>query len=267
MAEENTPSKNETYLSILANCFNSAGPSDGLTTLQMGTEEGVRAGDQARRQIYRMLATHQRNETWTHKELIGLLQWWTVVFNVEFKLDVPEVVLCLERLSANRYGHFRPGHNGYGLRGEIAINTLYLFEEREVWEILGTLLHELLHAWQQAHGTPSRGNHHNAEFRQKALGLGLDIDAKGVTGFAADSPFKMLLAQYGVPAPAEATPRSSTRKRGDSKLKKWSCGCTSVRVAVTDFKAQCLKCNEQFEPDDSYGRRSKSSTSRAIVHS
>ncbi len=39
----------------------------------------------------------------------------------------------------------------------------------------------------------------------------------------------------------------SYTRRGDSKLKKWSCGCpVNVRVAVADFRAVCLDCGEQF---------------------
>jgi len=34
--------------------------------------------------------------------------------------------------------------------------------------------------------------------------------------------------------------------KGNSKLKKWSCGCTNVRVAVL-LEAQCLKCDKKFE--------------------
>jgi len=35
-------------------------------------------------------------------------------------------------------------------------------------------------------------------------------------------------------------------RRGESKLEKWTCGCTYVRVAVADFQALCLKCGKVF---------------------
>jgi len=35
-------------------------------------------------------------------------------------------------------------------------------------------------------------------------------------------------------------------KKGSSKLKKWTCGCTNIRVAVKDAEIQCLKCKNQF---------------------
>jgi hypothetical protein len=37
------------------------------------------------------------------------------------------------------------------------------------------------------------------------------------------------------------------KPKGKSKLKKWSCGCTNIRVAVKEFEAKCLKCGNVFE--------------------
>lgn len=200
--------------------------------------------------VYAALATHQRSEFWDSRELMTELQSWATKFIVEFKLDIPEIALCLDQLSARRYGHFRYGHNGFGLRGEIVLNTRYLPPHREVWEVLGTLLHELLHAWQQAHGTPGKRNHHNQEFRDKARAFGLLIDRRGVTRYSANGSFKDLLKHNGVEAPnVEILPAEEMRpKHGSSKLKKWSCGCTNVRVAIADFRAICLKCQHEFQP-------------------
>jgi hypothetical protein len=199
--------------------------------------------------IYTALAKHHRDEAWGGQELIAGLQTWADRFIAEFKLDIDDIALCIDQLSINRYGHFRRGHNGFGLRGEIAINSRYLTGERELWEVLGTLLHELLHAWQETHGTPGKRNHHNAEFQAKARELGLNIDRRGVTGYAADSPFKELLRKCGVSVPDYETKPPATRPRGESKLKKWSCGCTTARVAVADFRARCLKCGNEFKRD------------------
>jgi hypothetical protein len=196
--------------------------------------------------IYPLLAGHQRSEPWAGQKLIAELQGWAERFNVAFKLNVPEIALCLDRLHVNRYGHFRYGHNGFGLKGEIAVNIRYLFGERASWEVLGTLLHELLHAWQQVHGTPGKGNYHNRQFRTKALGLGLIIDRRGVTDYAADSPFKELLRRYGVALPDYEFAPVTRRQKGESKLKKWSCRCTNIRVAIADFQARCLKCDHVF---------------------
>src|SRR5262249_38753850 len=110
--------------------------------------------------VYQVLAEHQRSETWELREVLAELQRWEEIFSVEFKLQLPSVVLCVEKLRSNCLGHFRETHNAFGLRGEVAISRRHL-EESEFWRVLGTLLHELLHAWQSLHGTPGRRNHHN----------------------------------------------------------------------------------------------------------
>ncbi|MBX3395551.1 MAG: hypothetical protein KF841_09305 [Phycisphaerae bacterium] len=196
--------------------------------------------------IYQELADYQRTEAWFGQALIETLQLWTNRFIAEFKLDIPEVVLSIDALPCTRYGQFREGHNGLGLRGEITLNAKYLDGSRPMWEVLGTLLHELLHGWQQAHGSPGKGNHHNREFREKAAQLGLLIDKKGLTGYAAFGPFKTLLIQSGIDAPSTETPVPSRRPRGTSKLKKWSCACTNVWCAVSDLLADCQECGSPF---------------------
>jgi hypothetical protein len=196
--------------------------------------------------VYPILAQHQRAEEWARREIIADFQIWAERFIGEFKLDIVDIALCVDRLPRNWYGYFRPGHNGFGLKGEIAINARYLGENRPEWQVLGTLLHELLHAWQEIHGTPGKRNHHNVEFREKARGLGLNVDRRGVTGYAASSLFKDCIRRFGVEAPDdEFTP--PCRPPGESKLKKWTCGCgTNVRVAIADFQAVCLKCEQKF---------------------
>lgn len=198
--------------------------------------------------IYAELAGHQRTEDWAGQLLMAELLRWAERFNFEFKLEVPEYALRVDRLHVRRYGHFRYGHNGFGLRGEVALNLLYMSGRRPDWQVLGTLLHELLHAWQQAHGKPAKGYYHNRQFRAKALEFGLIVDERGVTEYANDSPFQTLLRLHGVEIPdfEETPPRA--RRAGDSKLKKWCCGCTNVRVAVSDFQARCLKCGDLFRP-------------------
>ena len=71
--------------------------------------------------IYPLLASHQRSEPWARQALITEFQVWADRLNGEFKLDIPEFVISLDRLSVNRYGQFRYGHNGLGLKGEMVV--------------------------------------------------------------------------------------------------------------------------------------------------
>lgn len=205
------------------------------------------------REIYSVLADHQRNERWVYRDFIASLQEWSKIMNFEFKLQIHDLSLCVDYLSRKCLGHFRYGHNGFGLQGEIAINAVYI-RERPFWQTLGTLLHELLHSWQQSYGKVGKSrsrNYHNQEFRDKAKSLGLRVDAQGHTQYLpeAESPFLQLLKKKGIEVPV--LPKlEMVQMRGTSKLKKWSCGCTNVRVAVADFQARCLKCGCVFKKNE-----------------
>ena len=196
--------------------------------------------------VYGALAAHQRTEPWGWQGHLMELQRWSDIFNFTFKLEIPQVSLSVTRLCANRYGHFRTGHNGFGLKGEVALNARYMDGSRPPWEILGTLLHELLHAWQQTHGASGKRNYHNVEFRKKASGFGLIIDQRGVTNYDPESPFMALLREHQIDLPAMPEPPSKPLHPGSSNLKKWSCGCTNVRVAKAVFRARCLLCGNEF---------------------
>ena len=198
--------------------------------------------------IYDTLAAHQQSEDWGLRDLLTDLHRWQAIMHAAFKLEIPEVALTVEKLRCNRLGHLQPGHNGFGLRGEIAINRMYV-GQRDYWRTLGTLLHELLHSWQQAHGKPGQGNYHNREFQKKALHYGLVVDRRGHTDYLPDSAFFRLLEKHGVSLPElPQMVQQVQTEQGSSKLKKWSCGCTNVRVAVPDFRARCLKpdCRNEF---------------------
>jgi hypothetical protein len=201
-------------------------------------------------EVYPTLAAHQRDEEWHSRTLVTFLQEWAERFIAEFKLEIPQVVLGVQDLPKDRFAQFRYGHNAFGLIGEITFNSRHLDGSRETWEILGTLLHELLHGWQQAHGKPGKRNHHNAEFRDKGWELGLIIDRRGVTGYREESAFKTLLQERGVQAPQGQQLPTRPQLPSKAKLKKWSCGCrppVNVRVAVAKFRARCLDCGCEFE--------------------
>ncbi len=198
--------------------------------------------------IYRVLSEYQTGRKWEKQELFQELHRWAAIFAVEFKLEVPDIAICVDHLGRSRLGHFRAGPNGFGLSSEIAINEFHL-PQREFWEVLGTLLHEQLHAWQQVCGKPGRHNYHNKEFRAKAESLGLIVDARGITCYRTPSAFTELLKRQGITVPELPAP-ALRRLRGMSKLKKWSCGCTNVRVAVSDFRARCLNCGNEFRRID-----------------
>jgi hypothetical protein len=204
--------------------------------------------------IHEALAEYQILGTsgWTLRDAISELHEWADVFRAHFKLEVPAVPLRLARLRRNCLGHYNPGFNDFGLTDEIAIDVDHLARGivADRWyDILGTPLHEQLHFHQQWHGKPAKpgpGNYHNAEYRAKAHACGLLVSSRGVSeGYLPDGPFLTLLRDRGVSVP-DLPFASPSRKPGRSTLKKWSCGCTNVRVAVSEFAAVCLRCDNRF---------------------
>ena len=85
--------------------------------------------------------------------------------------------------------------------------------------------------------------------------IGIPCNSHGITTEIKD-PFVSFLNENGVKVEAikpqeeeneEYIMFGENNKRGPgSKLKKWTCGCTNVRVAIDDFQAKCLKCGNKF---------------------
>ena len=205
------------------------------------------------KEVYRTLAEHQTREAWPYRASMDNLHMWAKVLEEEFKLEIEELAVTIERLPGHALGHFRPGHNGFGLRGEIALDEWHVRSHAnpELWhDVIGTLLHEMLHVWQQSHGKPGKGNYHNKEFRDKAAALGLIIDERGVQTYAANSRFVDLLAAKGIQAPPASAASPPQKPKGPgSKLKLWQCHCKSplkLRVGKKTIRVLCLDCNTQF---------------------
>jgi hypothetical protein len=141
------------------------------------------------------------------------------------------------------------GRNTIGVRENINLNRVPL--SNPFWEILATLLHEMCHSWQYYYGKPSKSWFHNKEFQLKMLEFGIVINNKG-THVKVGDPFMFILKKHGVSLDGRAidgiiTIPPKAKPKGKSKLKKWTCGCKNIRVAVADFQAKCLKCGNQFE--------------------
>jgi hypothetical protein len=200
--------------------------------------------------IYRHLAAHQTTaDGWALRDLFEKLHQWAGVFITEFKLELAEYAVGVDPLPLRVLGCFRCGYDGHGLKASITLNVHYVVGPlaRPFWDTLGTLLHELLHAWQEVHGKRGRGNYHNKEFRDRALECGLLIDEYGHQEYLPGGRLLKLLKERGVVVPTIDPPKPAPRRAGRSKLKKWSCRCTNIRVASKDFSATCNNCDCPFE--------------------
>ncbi|MEN6384777.1 MAG: hypothetical protein ABFD79_06230 [Phycisphaerales bacterium] len=210
------------------------------------------------------LKKHQFAIDWDKKTLIQNLHTWSERFIFEFNLKIDGLpAISIDRIRKSAYGLFKPGRNGFGLRNEITINEVYI-DNRAYWQLIGTFLHELLHAEQEQSRKPfktKRKNkdyiytYHNKDYRERATSFGLIVDQCGHMQYAPPpSPFWDILNKYGISildidkeADSIAPPATAP---GNSKLKLWICECqpepVRVRVAIEDFQAKCLKCNTIF---------------------
>ena len=171
-------------------------------------------------------------------------------FKTDFFKDqlVPAPTIFYQKTNTIIIVYFGIGSNGFG---ELEFfKKVYL--NRPLWEILAILLHEMTHSWQALYTKPSNSWYHNKEFRNKMLEFGIVCNKTGYH-YGVSDPFVSLLKRRGIilnhPINTDGLIKIPpvTKPKGKSKLKKWSCGCTNVRVAVKDFQAKCIRCGNDFE--------------------
>lgn len=161
----------------------------------------------------------------------------------------PEIIVSVDKENRRQLGHFKVGRDGLGLNWRISLNVLHL--ARPKGEVIGTLLHEILHAVQEQSGKPGKGNYHNAEFISWCEKVGLPTDSKGHDlGIAKDGAFAKYCERHHLEGKVALVEKKTLPKAGGSKLKLWTCGCTKVRVAVADFDADCNLCGNHFEKQE-----------------
>jgi hypothetical protein len=186
------------------------------------------------------------------QDLADNLYLWTNLFNTEFFKDQPVAVpvISFERTRMTSVDLYVPGRNLMGSLESINIGQAQL--DGPLWGILVALLHDLCHLWQKLYGNPSNSWFHNKEFLQKMLSFGVLVDSKGCHLGVGD-PFVSLLEKQGIQFDEDRNSEGiigipiRPKTKGNSKLKKWTCGCTNIRVAVPNLRALCLKCNREFE--------------------
>ncbi|MEI8042234.1 MAG: SprT-like domain-containing protein [Verrucomicrobiota bacterium] len=111
-------------------------------------------------------------------------------FNVWlFQGVLPAVLLTLNYRAGKVRGHYckerfslriKPSPTATKLP-EISLNARAMGGRSDM-EVLSTLVHEMVHLWQDAFGTPSRGGYHNREWAHKMEQIGLMPSNTGVPG-------------------------------------------------------------------------------------
>lgn len=106
-------------------------------------------------------------------------------FNEElFEGKLPDCLFTFQR-EKRSYGYFSSERfvhrDGKTTTDEIAINPSY-FTIVPMSEILQTIAHEMVHAWQFHFGEPSRRGYHNQEWADKMEAIGLMPSSTGAPG-------------------------------------------------------------------------------------
>jgi len=139
--------------------------------------------------------------------------------------------------------------------GDVSVNEINICAEELKNNPIETLVHELAHhanACEKIEDCNSQ-QYHNKEFKKRAESYSLNVERAGRHGWALTSlsdnlkkiieeikPNEQVFKMYRKNSPTIVAP---------TKMKKFSCGCTTIRCAV-DLQAQCLKCQKNFEAQE-----------------
>lgn len=97
---------------------------------------------------------------------------------------IPHCLITFQR-EKTAYGYFSSERfvhrDGTSTTDEIAINPSF-FAVVPIGEVLQTIVHEMVHAWQFHFGTPSRRGYHNHEWAEKMEAVGLMPSHTGEAG-------------------------------------------------------------------------------------
>ena len=119
------------------------------------------------------------------KQIYGALEMAFAHFNRDlFDNSLPPALLTLQRKGTRTMGYFSPmrfrGRKSETTTDEIAMNPKHF--GRSLEETLDTLVHEMVHLWQQHFDSPSRGGYHNKRWAMKMKEIGLQPTNTGKPG-------------------------------------------------------------------------------------
>ena len=188
-------------------------------------------------------------------------------FNAElFSGGLPHVLVTLQR-HAKAYGYFSPerfiGRTGEDVAHELAMNPDHFGRTDEL--ILSTLVHEMVHVWQETHGKPPRRCYHDRQWAAKMKEVGLHPSSTGqlggketgqkvshyiVKGGAYAKAFARLEAtgfRLRWQSRVSAESDRQRRKKAASKTKYSCTGCGANAWAKPEAQLICGECYDDGE--------------------
>lgn len=184
-------------------------------------------------------------------------------FNAQlFGGDLPPVLITLQR-RAKAYGYLSPDRfvgraDSQAAAHELAMNPDHFGRTDEA--ILSTLVHEMAHVWQHAHGKPSRGSYHDKQWAAKMVEIGLHPSHTGepggrqtgahvthyiIDGGAYAQAYAQLMAR-GFALRWQSKPEDKTRSAKTASKTKYTCpDCEQNAWAKPDAALICGVCHEE----------------------
>lgn len=140
--------------------------------------------------------------------------------------------------------------------GKISLSEINICAEVINEHAVQTLIHEMCHHHNAVEGIidcNSASQYHNKRFKERAEMYGLNCEKAGRFGWAMTTlgeELKKFLTEIKVNNEVFNLIRKETERTvAPTKMKKWSCGCTNLRVAV-ELNATCNSCNKKFEKQE-----------------
>lgn len=185
-----------------------------------------------------------------------------------FDGKLPDVLIVMTR-NPRSHGYLAPNRWKHRMKGdvhhELSLNPM-LFPLLEVENVLSTLVHEMVHAWQFSFSEkPPRKGYHNREWADRMEEIGLIPSTTGEPGGKAtgqsvdhyidpDGPFMQataVLLDLGFEIPYTDLPEETPKKKGRPK---YTCEkCSTTVWGKSGLSLGCLKCQQPFQeqiPDD-----------------
>lgn len=190
---------------------------------------------------------HQTSQatTWAYRELIQELHIWVARFDKDFDLNLPTPVIAVAPLRYNVLANYRLGRSGIGARTTITFNEGWL-SVRPFADTVATLIHELLHAYEEWHlGRETGGWYHSKAWREKMREIGIEADDHG-HHLRILLTFLDYLRRYGVATVlvAASIDQIPSKRR---QMPKWTCGCPTGNPArAVRLHAVCQDCQQLY---------------------
>jgi len=189
-----------------------------------------------------------------------------LVFNLAFGLQLDPMPIITLNNRARRASGFCKAKAFKHREHEVFVSEVALnpdtFGQRSDKAILSTLAHELVHEWQNQHGTPSRGGYHNAQWANTMQRIGLMPSTTGKPGgkrtggsvshyIVNGGLFDQVASEFlkGVKLQWQGNPNPPCR-RDPSKVKYTCPGCGQNAWAKDEALLICGNCRKPMKCEE-----------------